>query len=236
MGYRKYRNATGYFEEEIMTFSIKQAPKVSLNSEPGTHIAQAYNSMKHDPKNPAVKEAYGALINETGKQFQDILNSGIKISKIKPGQENPYKTSKDLHSDLERNKHLWFFPTDQGFGPNESGRDHPMLTPTKFKHEGKPLLANDVFRIVHDINGHHIGGKTGFGPKGEHQAYLTHKTMYTPKAQKALATETLMQNSWVNFGPNAEHNRANPHKTIYAEQKAGLAPDSIVHGNWHPGK
>ena len=129
---------------------------------------------------------------------------------------------------------MHFFPTEQGFGGEGSTpSDHPMLHPTEFVHEGKPLLANDLFRIVHDYRGHHLGGKSTFGPKGEHHAYLTHKKDFSPLAQKALASETLGQNSWVNFGPHGEHNRASPHKTIYAEQKAGLLADNIIGGRWH---
>jgi hypothetical protein len=211
------------------------APHVQLNPEHGKTVADAYQNMKHDPNHPAVKQAYNALINETSKQFKDIMSSGFKISKIKPGQENPYKTSKDLHADIKNNKHLWYFPTEQGFGSTDAGSDHPMLRPTEFHHEGKKLLANDLFRIVHDINGHHLGGETGFGPKGEHQAYLTHKKMFSPMAQRALATETMGQNSWVNYGPHGENNRKNPQNTVYAEQKAGLLPEHIIHGKWHEG-
>jgi hypothetical protein len=190
--------------------------------------------MKHDPHHPEVKAAYEALINETKKQFKDMLDQGFKFTKIKPNQENPYKTSRDLHNDIKQNKHLYFFPTEQGFGSGDKQvSDHPMLQPTEFMHEGKPLLANDLFRVVHDYRGHHLGGESTFGPKGEHQAYLTHKKDFSPLAQKALATETLMQNSWVNFGPHGEHNRKNPHQTIYAEQKAAIAPDWIVNGRWH---
>jgi len=207
---------------------------VKLNPEHGKNIADAYEQMPHDPSHPAVQKAYGALINETKKQFNDMMQSGIKISRIQPGQENPYKNSKELHHDIKNNNHLHFFPTDQGFGSDDSDKsDHPMMQGTGIMHEGKELLANDLFRIVHDYYGHHKGGESGFGPKGEHRAYNTHKKMFSPEAQKALATETLGQNSWVNFGPHGEHNRTNPHKTKYAEQKAGLLPDHIISGNWH---
>jgi hypothetical protein len=98
---------------------------------------------------------------------------------------------------------------------------------------GRAMLHNDIFRAVHDVNGHHLRGQSGFGPKGEHQAYLTHKKMYSPEAHPALAAETLLQNSTVNYGKHGEHNRANPEKTIYADQKAYAAPDWVVNGRWH---
>lgn len=211
-----------------------KVPEVKLNPKHGATIAQAYEQMKHDPTHPEVQKAYNALISETKNQFQDIMKSGLKISRIKPGMDNPYKNSKELHKDIAENNHLWYFPTEQGFGGEEDeGRNHPMLQSTGLQHGKNELLANDIFRIVHDVYGHHKGGKSGFGPKGEHKAYLTHKQMYSPVAQKALATETLGQNSWVNYGPHGEHNRTNPAQTKYAEQKAGLLPDHIIHGDWH---
>lgn len=214
---------------------VGQKPKVNLNPEHGKIIASAYDQMKHDPNHPDVKAAYGALINETKQQYQGMLNQGFKFTKIKPNQQNPYNTSKDVHADLKQNKHLHYFPTESGYGPENSAiNNHPMLTPTEFKdHEGKPMLANDLFRIVHDYRGHHLGGESTFGPKGEHQAYLTHKKDFSPLAQKALASETMGQNSFVNFGPHGDHNRANPSNTKYADQKAGLLPDHIINGNWH---
>lgn len=206
---------------------------VKINPEHGKKIAQAYHEMKHDPDHPEVKQSYNALIDETKSQFNDLVKKGLKISRIEPGMENPYKNSKELHADVKNNNHLWYFPTESGFGGKEKSNNHPMLQATGIKHKEKDLLANDLFRIVHDINGHHIGGESGFGPTGEHKAYLTHKKMYSPLAGKALATETLGQNSWVNFGPHAEHNQKNPNQTIYAEQKAGLLPDEIINGSWH---
>lgn len=206
---------------------------VKINPEHGKKIADAYGQLKHEPDHPQVQEAYNSLINETKDQFHNIMKNGLKISRIEPGMPNPYKNSKELHADIKNNNHLWYYPTESGFGSGEETSKHPMLQGTGIKHGDKELLANDVFRIVHDVNGHHLGGESGFGAEGEHKAYLTHKKMYSPLAQKALATETLMQNSYVNFGPNAEHNRKNPDKTIYADQKAALAPDWVVNGNWH---
>lgn len=222
--------------EQAIDPKIEKADsKVKVNPEHGREIANAYEAMPHNPGDPKVQNAYGALINETKDQFKNILGSGMKISKIKPGQANPYKNSKEMHHDIKNNKHLWYYPTESGFGSGDKKtNDHPMLTPTEFKHGGQNLLANDVFRIVHDINGHHLGGQSGFGPMGEHNAYLTHKKMYTPLAQQALATETMGQNNWVNFSQkHGENNRKNPAQTVYAEQKAGLLPSHIIHGKWH---
>lgn len=222
-------------DNSLVKSELKKEAAVKINPEHGRQIADAYEQMRHDPNHPDVKRAYDALINETKQQYQDILKSGIKLSRIQPNQPNPYKNSKEMHEDIEKNNHLWYFPTEQGFGTEgQSPSDHPMLKVTEFKHDDKPLLANDLFRIVHDINGHHKGGRSGFGPTGEHQAYLTHKKMYSPLAAKALATETMGQNNWVNWSAShGEKNRKDPANTTFAEQKAGLLPDHILNGKWH---
>jgi 8-oxo-dGTP pyrophosphatase MutT (NUDIX family)/ribosomal protein S18 acetylase RimI-like enzyme len=211
---------------------VLSAPSVKINPEHGARIAHAYEGMRHAPDDPHVQSAYGALSRETREQFQHLLNSGLKISRIEPGQENPYRSSKDLFHDLQHNNHLWFFPTDQGFGSQGQPVQHPLLQESGFSHRGKPLLDNDVFRIVHDVFGHAVHGH-GFGPKGEHAAYLVHRQMYSPEAGKALASETMGQNNWVNWGPHGEANRRNPSQTKYADQKAGLLPDEILGGEWH---
>lgn len=209
-------------------FDIKHPKKrARVNPDRAKKIAEAYHQMEHNPDHPEVKRSYNALINETLDQFEHIKNNtDMKFSKIKPGMKNPYASSKDLHRDIRENNHMWYFPTEQGFGSDDQGpQDHPMLKPTKHEHnDGSPMVANDVFRIVHDYFGHSKEGN-GFGPHGEEHAWHTHKQMYSPAAQKAMTTETRGQNSWVNFGPHAEHNRSNPSNTIYANQKAGILPD-----------
>ena len=218
--------------QKTAAYDISQPHEVKINPEHGKIIADAYQKMPHTPNDPETADAYGALINETNSQFKNLLKGGLKIDKITG--ENPYPNSKTMHDDIEQNNHLYYYPTSSGFG--SSGReykDHPMLQPTEFKINDEPLLANDVFRIVHDINGHHKGGKTTFGPKGEHQAFLQHKQMYTPLARKALFTETAAQNNWVNFGPHGEQNRKDPTNTVFADQKAGILPEHVREGNFH---
>ncbi len=130
--------------------------------------------------------------------------------------------------DVRKNNHLYFYPTDLGFGsPANKSNKHPLLEPTKEKADGHNLVANDVFRIVHDYFGHAKEGNS-FGPKGEEAAWQNHMPMYSPEAQKALTTETRGQNSWVNFGPKGQENRQNPQNTQYAEQKAGILPPEAM--------
>jgi hypothetical protein len=211
---------------------VPTIPKITINPDHGRTIARAYETMRHDPDHPEVQAAYHALINETGQQYRALLHSGLRVTKITPGMENPYPTSKHLHADLDRG-HMFYYPTESGFGSGGADQSrHPMLRETEFRDsEGKPLAANDQFRIVHDTM--HWRLRNGFGPRGEHEAYELHKTTFSSLAQKALATETMGQNSVVNFGTNAAHNRAKPSETIYADQVAGLLPDHIINGRWH---
>jgi hypothetical protein len=198
------------------------------NSAAQAKIASAYEAMKHDPTNPEVQKAYQALIGETEQQFEDLQkNKGLKLSKIGGDFANPYKSSADLIKDVRENNHMAYFPTDDGFGAAgaaDAAQSNPLLKETRFTGpDGKPMKANDLFRVVHDYYGH-VDGENKFGATGEERAYQNHRKMFSPEAQKALATETRGQNSWVNYGPFGESNRANPADTKYAEQKTGLLP------------
>jgi hypothetical protein len=77
---------------------------------------------------------------------------------------------------------------------------------------------------VHDWLAH-AGEGHSFGPTGEENAYRVHASTLSPQAQRALATETRGQNSWVNFGPNA-HLPAK--ERPFAEQKAALWPEGLL--------
>lgn len=200
-------------------------PRVDVNPEFAARVASAYHDMQHSPSHPDTKKAYDALIGETADQLHHLQRNGLKFSKIAPGMENPYKAgSKDLFRDIEENGHIWYYPTESGFGTESAGAsDHPLLAPVKDIH-GNEMPANDAFRIVHDVFGH-VKEKHGFGPKGEENAWQHHVQMYSPDAAKALTAETRGQNSWVNFGPHGENNRKNPANTVYADQKAGILPD-----------
>jgi hypothetical protein len=212
---------------ESMKGLYTDAP-VKANPGAQAKIASAYEAMKHDPSNPEVQKAYQALMDETEQQFEDLQkNKGLKLSKIGEDYPNPYKSSADLIKDVRENKHMAYFPTDDGFGAGgaaDAAQSNPLLKETRFVGpDGKPMKANDLFRVVHDYYGH-VAGDNKFGATGEERAYQAHRKMFSPEAQKALATETRGQNSWVNFGPFGEANRANPAETKYAEQKTGLLP------------
>ena len=199
-----------------------------VNVERAREIAKAYDEMKHAPDDPKVKASYDAMIKETLDQFQDVKKTGLKIEFIKPGQADPYASSPRLAiMDARDNKHLWVFPTDQGFGHGNEFQNHPLMRETDEVVDGRKLLANDVFRIVHDYFGH-IKEGNGFRADGEENAWRQHAAMYSDLARGAMTSETRGQNSWLNFGPQGEKNRtAKSADTVYADQKAGLLPEKF---------
>lgn len=215
--------AKSYAASKGLTYQAHEPVKV--NKEFAKNVAQAYDQLKHDPNDPAVKKAYDALRSEVSEQFQHITKQGgLKVEPwTKEGQ--PYTDSKAMMADVRKNNHLFYFPTASGFGDAEVA-DHPLLQPGK-----SGLPANDELRIVHDYLAHAAGGH-GFGPNGEENAFIEHAKLLSPEARKALATETRGQNSWVNF--HANHEDLPQGQRPFATQKAGLLPDELQ--EVYPGK
>lgn len=93
--------------------------------------------------------------------------------------------------------------------------------------EMRPVLANDLFRAVHDAFGHGLEG-AGFRARGEENAWQAHARLFTGPAVGAITTETRGQNSWLNYGPYGEQNQnAAVEDTVFAEQKTGLMPEWV---------
>jgi hypothetical protein len=206
-----------------------------IDPEHSKAIAQAYEEMKHTPNDPATKASYDALIDETAKQYQAIKKTGLKIEPIPAGAPDPYAANPRLAAiDVAENNHLWFFPTEGGFGTVNKITDNPMLRKTGEKIGDHELLANDMFRVVHDYFGHLKEGH-GFRAAGEDNAWRTHAQMYSDLARPAMTTETRGQNSWVNYGPHGEKNRtAAGADTTYADQKVGLMPEWTMRDRGSP--
>jgi hypothetical protein len=203
---------------------------VKVDPERATRIAQEFDRMKHDPQNPEVRAAYDAMIRETEAQYQALLDTGLKVEFIQPGQEDPYAASPRLaHLDVLDNNHMWVFSTREGFGSSEFNPvDNPLLAETGHQISGKTALANDLFRVVHDYYGH-IANGVGFRADGEENAWRSHMAMYSDEARRAATTETRGQNSWVNYGPYGDSNRtAGGAETHFADQKIGLLPQWVV--------
>lgn len=204
---------------------------VKVDPERAARIAAAFDAMPHDPQNPDVKAAYDAMIRETLAQWEAIKETGLVVEFITGA--DPYGNPRNAILDVVQNNHLWVFPTDAGFGGSESANvdisGNPLLQVVEGETiSGRPVRANDIFRVVHDYFGHVMEG-VGFRAEGEENAWQQHMAMFSPLARKALTTETRGQNSWVNFGPFAKANRtANGADTQYAPQKIGVLPDWVL--------
>lgn len=198
-----------------------------IDKEFAAKVAREYDLMKHDPQNPLVREAYGDLKNEMYGQFEEMLRQGIKpVFDKSPYSQNPWEALADMHE----NKRLKVYPTDEGFGTGAEfdPTDNPLLAMSPYKFEGVPAMDNDIFRAVHDWQGHAKGG-FGFRAPGEDNAYFSHAGTLSDMARKAVATETRGQNSWLNYGPFGDTNRtAKVENTIFADQKTGLLPNWVI--------
>jgi hypothetical protein len=205
-----------------ITHYVKQDPQL------GKRIADAYLAIEHNPKDPEVAAAYDAFIKETIAQWHAIMKTDLKVEFIEPGMDDPYAASPRLAvQDIINNNHMWVYPSESGFGDANVYRDHPMLQPTEVSLGGKRMLANDVFRVVHDYFGHAKEGN-GFRASGEYNAWRGHVSMYSPTARRAMTKETLGETSTANFGPNGDFNRtARGLDVMYPTNKAGLLPEEF---------
>ena len=189
-------------------------------------VAKAFDQMAHDPQDPLVKRSYDAMIEETMNQYRKAKEAGYDFHFMRDGEADPYAVSPALgYADLVNNRRMTVFPTDQGFGTQVDISDNPLLKRVGPVGDLPDATANDAFRIVHDVYGHHGPGNAFFRGPGEERAFQYHGKMYSDAALPAAASETRGQNSWVNYGPHAEQNAtASGADTIYADQKSGLLP------------
>jgi hypothetical protein len=205
----------------------EQSAYAAVDPERAKRLAYAFELMKNEPSNPMVKKSYEALTDQTLKQYEALKKAGYNFD-FMPGGKDIYGNPRNAINDIVTNKHLSVFPTESGFGgtrANQALAENPLLQPIGESWNGQPVLANDVFRAVHDVMGHAKHG-VGFRAGGEENAYQAHRRLFTPEAIPALTSETRGQNSWVNFGPLGKLNKtASPGTTQYAEQKSGLLPE-----------
>jgi hypothetical protein len=135
-----------------------------------------------------VSKAYGALAQETKKQFDSLP---VNMSFHRNGEGN-YASSQEMLKDVHGNRHLYVY---------QGGDKHEFLNEVDPKTK---LNTNEMFRAVHDFYGHAVHGNQ-FGPKGEEEAWAAHGGMFSPLAHAAMTAETRGQNSVVNYsGLNAE--------------------------------
>ena len=214
----------------------RQAEYVQVDPERAARIAQAYEAMPHVPNDLRVKAAYKELIKQTLAQYRALEKAGYKfwfIDMNKPENAEYASSPWNAMRDIRANKQMGVFPTDDGFGSGDfDPASNPLLEDTGIKWPSgslfgprKRVLANDLFRAVHDAFGHGLEG-AGFRAQGEENAWQAHRRLFTGMAVAAITSETRGQNSWLNYGPNGEKNRtAKVEDTVFADQKTGLLPE-----------
>ena len=244
------RIASDYMKKKGLEY--KEGEKItSVDTERAKRISEAYMAMPDDYNIPEVKASYDAMIDETIEQYKEIISNGYEVE---INDTEPYKNAQEFIDDLRNNKHFKLLSTLSEFGDTpvteEMANNDPRLKRTEFKDvNGKTLLANDLFRFVHDFFGHAVRGNS-LGAIGEENAWDEHSRMYTPLARKAMTSETRGQNSYVNFsGINdkafqlrdiarklrAEGRIEDANKLVnkvyemmqFAPQKLGLMPDEF---------
>jgi hypothetical protein len=222
----------------------RQASYVDVDEDRARRLADEYAAMEHAPQDPKVKAAYQDLIRQTEDQYRALEDAGYKFWFIDTSNESnlEYLSSPwNAMRDIRANKEMGVYPTNEGFGSEEnfSPEANPLLEKTNIEWpiggpNGPlaPVLANDLFRAVHDAFGHGIEG-AGFRARGEENAWQAHARLFTGPAIGALTSETRGQNSWVNFGPEGQKNKsAKAEDTVFADQKAGLMPE----WTWNEGR
>jgi hypothetical protein len=214
----------------------RQAEYAQVDPERAARIAAAYEAMPHAPQDLRVKAAYKELIAQTLAQYRALEKAGYKfwfINLDKPDNQEYASSPWNAMRDIRANKVMGVFPTDDGFGSGDfDPASNPLLEDTGIKWPSgslfgprKRVLANDLFRAVHDAFGHGLEG-AGFRAQGEENAWQAHVRLFKGKAVAAITSETRGQNSWLNYGPNGESNRtAKVEDTVFADQKTGLLPE-----------
>lgn len=165
-------------------------------------FADEQQSQSGKPLTPEAEASYKSLVDEIGKQYESLLASGLKVHAWK-GEGEPYgdppgssrPNSDRMRADIAESGDYSFYMTESGFGTGDATENHPMLRPTGFKtSDGDPMIANDLFRVVHDFVAHVRGGYS-FSTNGEFNGTLSHASTLPESAWPALFAETFAQNS-----------------------------------------
>lgn len=210
----------------------RQSEYVAVSTERAKRIADAYGAMAHAPADPAVRAAYADLIRQTRAQYDALVDAGYRFrffgNDSDPYNTNPWAAMRELRT----SKSMAVYATSEGFGSdaNFDPANNPLLAETGLMWDmpgrgAQPVLANDLFRAVHDAFGHGLEG-AGFRAQGEENAWQAHVRLFTGAAVGAITSETRGQNSFLNFGPDGAANRAaGLFDTKFADQKTGLMPE-----------
>jgi hypothetical protein len=205
-----------------------------FNPEVGVQAADVYQGLPDFDDNAV--PLYNKFIKETNLQYDALNSAGLQFELV---DTDPYTPNAAGHQQMindMQNGRLKVLATSAA---GEIPPGSPMAQQSGYVDvNGRQMLNNDVFRAVHDTFGHGMRGNT-FGPIGEYNAWLAHKEMYSPTAQRVMTTETLGQNTWVNFGPHmrtedgvligkGDSGYIGPADRPFAPQKVAVMPEDII--------
>jgi len=171
-----------------------------------------------------MKAVYEQMAKETGQQFKAI-----------PHKIRMYGEDEAAQMDyLARAGRLNQKPAEFIRERLSQGKPFNIFKDTGNKHDYLEKIdpvtgmnENEQFRAVHDYFGHLGTQKPNtFGPKGEENAWLSHRQMYSPLAEPAMTSETRGANSFVNYvdPKNLALRKQGLPTTEYAKNKPVLLP------------
>jgi hypothetical protein len=170
------------------THSIAGLENVRANSPFAFRVQAAYRRAANAPESSSIRRSYGAMREEVGKQYEHMTRPqeeggmGIRHEVV---QHDPYESAEQMAKDVAGGRIKTLASTVTG--------PHAFFSPEE----------NDRFRAIHDVFGHAATGRD-FSRHGEEAAYLSHRQMFSRRAQEALASETRGQNAVLNYGPTKE--------------------------------
>ena len=162
-------------------------------------LARSYRALPDF--DPAAVPHFAAMRDETRQQFDFMTRSrrqgGLGIG-VEVTDKDPYSGPSGLFNDLFHDRRMKVLAT-------RTTGSHPFFSDDE----------NDMFRAVHDVFGHAATGR-GFDRHGEEAAFQAHSRMFSPLAQRAMATETRGQNAALITGGG------------FAAQKIALLPRQLA--------
>jgi hypothetical protein len=200
-------------------------------------VAEYYDRAPRFAPDARLKQLYDLLKQENLKQYRAVLDADIKVVPwTKKGQ--PYYGFGHLVKQVCATRKLYVYLTRIGHGPARSIGYHPLRTQAGISASGIELCHNDVFRVVHDVFGHILFGKS-FGLRGEFEAAYGHLGMYPEDLLPVLFTEQIGQICWFFCGPHLADRAGrlrspgdpaylSPAERPYPEQKVFLFPQRFV--------
>lgn len=213
-----------YIEKYKSGKGIAGFEKVPFEEKLAIECADYYDEMSVNTDLPEVVHSYEVFTEHLIAQFRLMQDAGFEF--IDGKGEHEYSSSDALRDDMRQGR-IIYLPTVSNQGTqSEIAPWHPFAQEVFIGD--RYWIVNDIFRIVHDFYGH--GPGHGFSPHGEHDAWLSHRSILPKEARIALFCETRGQSSWVNFGKHIRNSPVfiAPFERPFAPQKIGFVPEELI--------